>query len=50
MQVLDNREIESTEIKPILSVEDFCRRYRWMKVKNHACAHYSATLRPVTNC
>ena len=28
MQVLDNREIESTEIKPILSVGDFCRRYR----------------------
>lgn len=28
MQILDNREIESTEIKPILSVKDFCRRYR----------------------
>jgi Asp-tRNA(Asn)/Glu-tRNA(Gln) amidotransferase C subunit len=28
MQIIDNREIETTEIKPILSVVEFCRRYR----------------------
>ncbi|WP_320202948.1 hypothetical protein [Agrobacterium rosae] len=28
MQIIDNKEIETTEIKPILSVVEFCRRYR----------------------
>lgn len=28
MQIIDNREIEATEIKPIQSVVEFCRRYR----------------------
>ncbi|NTJ44386.1 hypothetical protein G6L28_17455 [Agrobacterium larrymoorei] len=28
MQILDNTELEATEIKPVLSVVEFCRRYR----------------------
>lgn len=28
MQIIDNKEIEATEIKPIQSVVEFCRRYR----------------------
>ncbi|MET0173154.1 hypothetical protein HRR99_21025 [Agrobacterium vaccinii] len=33
MQVIDNREIEATEIKPIQSVVEFCRRYRLDKTE-----------------
>ncbi len=28
MQILDNNELETSETKPILSVVEFCRRYR----------------------
>lgn len=28
MQILDNNELETSEIRPILSVVEFCRRYR----------------------
>ncbi len=28
MQIVDNHELETSEIKPILSVVEFCRRYR----------------------
>lgn len=28
MQIIDNKEIDATDIKPILSVVEFCRRYR----------------------
>lgn len=28
MQLIDSQELETTEIKPILSVVEFCRRYR----------------------
>ncbi|KQQ59736.1 MULTISPECIES: hypothetical protein [Rhizobium/Agrobacterium group] len=33
MQIIDNKEIEATEIKPILSVVEFCQRYRLDKVE-----------------
>ncbi len=28
MQILDNKNLETVEIKPILSVTEFCSRYR----------------------
>ncbi|KQO83944.1 hypothetical protein [Rhizobium sp. Leaf262] len=28
MQIIDNKEIEATEIRPIQSVAEFCHRYR----------------------
>ncbi|GAK69680.1 hypothetical protein [Agrobacterium rubi] len=28
MQVIDNREMEAADVKPIQSVVEFCRRYR----------------------
>ena len=28
MQILDNHDLDTTEIKPILNVVEFCRRYR----------------------